>query len=149
MLADLITKPDVEKYVTGEESEEEFGYWTFTAAKHLITGALAIAEQDRDEDERMNTVYELLSAFNAVVERGNKAIDTARRKDLPRLSVDEFVKMLGDVGGAEVRIQIDREGDLKMEQYYVGKMYKPGRENGRMVLVEVPPPKNSGKGKEA
>ena len=147
MLAQVIRKPDVRRYQEHEETEGEFKYGLFCQAESLILGALAIAERGMEENEDLDAIYELLSAFNAVMETGSKTLDGAKRKPLPRLTVDEFKELLGAVGGAEVEIRVDRNGDLGEARYYVGRKYTIGSEGGKGVLIEIPfgPEKSSGK----
>jgi hypothetical protein len=76
-----------------------------------------------DENEDLDAIYELLSAFQGVMETGSKALSGSSRKPLPRITVDEFKELLGDVGGAEVEIRVNRDGELREDRYYVGKKY--------------------------
>jgi hypothetical protein len=126
MLAQAIRKPNTERYNNNEETEGEYKYGLYCSAESLISGALAIAERGRDENDDLDAVCELLSAFQAVMETGSKALDGSPRKPLPRITVDEFKELLGEVGGAEVEIRVNRDGELRGDRYYVGKKYRFG-----------------------
>jgi hypothetical protein len=99
MLAQAIRKPDTKRYIEGEETEGEYKYGLYCSAESLIIGALAIAERGREENEDLDAGCELLSGFQSVMEMGAKVLQGTRRKDLPRITVDEFKDLLGEVGG--------------------------------------------------
>jgi hypothetical protein len=123
MLAEAIRKPDTERYANREETEEEYMYGLYCSARAILDGAKAIAQR-ASEDGNCNDcdkIYDLLCAFDAVMEGGEDAIQGIKKKDLPRITMDEFNELLGDVGGAEVDIHVNREGELRGDRYYVGK----------------------------
>ena len=124
MLAQVIRKPDTKRYISGEETEGEYKYGLYCAAESLISGALAIAERGMDENEDLDAVFELLSAFKTVMETGSKALSGSSRTPLPPITVDKFKEMIGNVGGAEVEIRVDKDGELREDRYYVGKKYR-------------------------
>jgi hypothetical protein len=123
MLAEAIRRPNTERYNNNEETEGEYKYGLYCSAESLISGALAIAERGMDENEDLDAIYELLSAFQGVMETGSKALCGSSRKPLPRITMDEFKELLGEIGGAEVEIRVDRNGHLGEVRYYVGKKY--------------------------
>ncbi len=124
MLAQAIRKPDTERYIQGEETEGEYMHGLYCSAESLITGALAITERGMEENEDLDAVYELLSAFKAVMETGERALRGKRRKKAPRVTVEQFKELIGDVGGAEVEIRVNRDGHVCSERYHVGKKYR-------------------------
>ncbi len=124
LLGELITKPDVHRYAGGDESEDEARYFVFFAARHLISGAEAIAERRRDDDDDFDAICELLGGFNAAMKRGEDAINRTRPKETPRIGIEELRKLVGDAGHAKVTIDVDAEGSVKRKNYTLTNRYR-------------------------
>src|SRR4030042_5655765 len=97
MIRNLV-KPDISRYITGEETEDEYSWGQVCAALPLVYGALAISERASEDGSCMDcvSVRPLLSSFIDAVEKlAGDAISKRKCKPLPRISFDELKKKVG------------------------------------------------------
>ncbi len=114
--------PDVTDIKNHEESREEALWRHFERAKPLLEGAMAVLRGDNPGAEEAFGARDLLEAFLDVMEMGEEAFEEADlRNQPPFVTFDEFRKLLGDLGYAEVTIRMDNEGFTNHKMVRIGR----------------------------